>query len=555
MTSEKHVSAEDTPPQAPGLHQLSGSDFFALVAEGTRYVERYADAINALNVFPVPDGDTGTNMRLTLRAALESQDHPLDGPGTVAQVSATLARGAIFGGRGNSGVILSQFLKGLSGGLSSCDELSGADLSQALKVASVASYRAVSNPVEGTMLTVIGAAAASTPFKTDSVVDVLQAAHEAAEAALARTPEQLPILREAGVVDAGGQGVVAFLAGALAFASGKEVALEITAPAGNLSDAGVSHEFLEHTKDEQYGFCIQFVIESESLDVDAMRQQMATLATSTVVVGDDRLVRVHVHATDPGPLISLAVALGSVDQVSIQNMDRQHQEFMALQARREDRPGLAVVAVAPGEGFSRIFRDLGAATVVRGGPTMNPSVAQLLDGVGAADAEHVIILPNDANIVLAAQQAAGLSDGGLTVAPSSNVAQGIAAMLAFKPDLDLASNLAAMTSAMAEVQAGEVTTAVRSTSIGGIKVEAGQFIALFNGELTAVGESANAVLVEMLHGAEIMEGSLITLYFSGANSEASAAEAAAQIQATFTEVEVEVLEGGQPYSHYLVSIE
>ena len=263
----------------------------------------------------------------------------------------------------------------------------------------------------------------------------------------------------------------------------------------------------------------------------------------------------HVHAADPGPLLSLSVALGSVDQISVQNMDLQHQEFMALQGRGEERASLAVIAVAPGEGLSRIFRDLGAAGVLLGGPTMNPSVAQLLDSARATNAEHVILLPNHANIVLAARQAAALSAGALTVAPSSNVAQGIAAMLTFNADLDVTASLAAMASAMADVQAGEVTTAVRSTSIGGKRVEAGQFIALLDGELTAVGGTANAALVEMLHQAEIQEGSLITLYFGSASSEDLATEAAAQIQTTFAGVEIEVLAGGQPHAHYIVSIE
>ncbi len=540
----------------PPRHTLDGDAFIQLVAEGTRYVERHVDDINALNVFPVPDGDTGTNMLLTMRSALESSELPAPGDGTVAQVSAALSRGALLGARGNSGVIFSQFMKGISLGLADADECDGADLAKAFEEASTAGYEAVGNPVEGTMLTVMRAVAEGTMSMTGSAVEVLDKALSSASVALAYTPEQLPILKEAGVVDAGGQGVVAFLAGALAFASGADVPLEISTPVGGVGAVNVRQEFLEHTEEEMYGFCTQFVVHGEDLDVNDARQRVQALAGSTVVVGDDRTIRVHAHAEDPGPLLTLGVELGSVDQISIQNMDLQHQEFMALHGyTQEESSLLAVIPVAPGDGFSRIFTDLGAARVVRGGQSMNPSAAQLLDAVRKGNAAHTILLPNNSNVVMAANQAAELSEGQVSVVASKNVPQGIAAMLAFNPDLDGEANVEAMTAALSGVRGGEVTTAIRSTTIDGVAVEEGQAIALLEGKLASVGATPNEALLNMLDQTDIEEGSLVTLYRGAGSPDMTAQEAATAIQLRYSGVEVEVLEGGQPHYQYLVSVE
>ena len=535
---------------------LTGNQYRQMVVEGTRYVEQHADEINALNVFPVPDGDTGINMLLTLRAANESAELPPIGTGTVAEVSAALSRGALLGARGNSGVIFSQFMKGIAVGLADAETCDGADIVAALTSAATAGYQAVDKPVEGTMLTVMRGAAEGVADVTGSNAEVLTKALEAASVALANTPEQLPILKEAGVVDAGGQGVVAFLAGALAYVTGEEVPLEITAPVGGVAGANVSQEFLEHTEDDMYGFCTQFVVLGDGLDVDAVREQVGAMAGSTVVIGDDRTVRVHAHAENPGPLLSLGVSLGSVDQINIQNMDLQHQQFMALHGyTQEERAAMAVVAVAPGDGLTRLFRDSGAAQVVGGGQTMNPSSAQLLDAVNRANATHTFLLPNNPNIILAANQAAELAEGNVTVIPSRNIPQGIAAILAFNPDLDADANGAAMKGALGDVRSGEVTTAVRSTTLNGVAVAEGQAIAMLDGDLVAATETANEALMAMLDGAEPEDGTLITLYVGSGDLTQVAEDAAEAIEARFAGVDVEIHEGGQPHYTYLVSIE
>ncbi|MCY4447365.1 MAG: DAK2 domain-containing protein [Chloroflexi bacterium] len=538
--------------------------FRQLVLAGAGCLEANADAINALNVFPVPDGDTGINMLLTLRAAT-SAESPDAASATVGSMSSAIARGALLGARGNSGVIFSQFMKGLAGGLADCERADGAAFATALQAAADAGYQAVGNPVEGTMLSVMRAAAEAVhpPDGTSDAPDVLRTAYEAAERALAYTPEQLPVLKQAGVVDAGGQGVVAFLAGMVNFVSEEQIVLRITAPEGGLESAAanVSHEFLEHTEEEMYGYCTQFVVQGEGLDPDAVRERVMVMATSTVVVGDDRVVRIHAHAEDPGPLLSMGAELGALDQINIQNMDLQHQEFMSLHGYGEDEPEqaeavpLAVIPVAPGDGIARVFRSLGAATTVPGGQTMNPSAADIIAAVQKTNAAFTIVLPNNKNIVLAAEQAAELSDTPIAVVASRNVAQGMAAMLAFNPDLDGEENAEAMRGALNSVRSGEITTAVRSTTIDGVDVEEGQAIAILDGSLAAAAASPNDALAAMLDAAELDDGSLVTLFYGAGLAEETAEEAAAAIGARPGGIEVEVHEGGQPHYHYLVSIE
>ena len=415
------------------------------------------------------------------------------------------------------------------------------------------------------MLSVMRAAAEAVhpPDGTSDAPDVLRAAYEAAERALAYTPEQLPVLKQAGVVDAGGQGVVAFLAGMVNLVSEEQIVLRITAPEGGLESAAanVSHEFLEHTEEEMYGYCTQFVVLGEGLDPDAVRERVMAMAASTVVVGDDRIVRVHAHAEDPGPLLSIGAALGALDQINIQNMDLQHQEFMSLHGYGEDAPEqaeateLAVIPVAPGDGIARVFLSLGAAATVSGGQTMNPSAADIIAAVQKTNAAFTIVLPNNKNIVLAAEQAAELSDTPVAVVPSRNVAQGMAAMLAFNPDLDGEENAEAMRGALDSVRSGEITTAVRSTTIDGVDVEEGQAIAILDGGLAAAAASPNDALAVMLDAAELDDGALVTLFYGAGLAEETAEEAAAAIDARPGGIEVEVHEGGQPHYHYLVSIE
>lgn len=305
-----------------------------------------------------------------------------------------------------------------------------------------------------------------------------------------------------------------------------------------------------------YGYCTQFVVQGEGLDPDSMRERVMAIAASTVVVGDDTVVRVHAHAEDPGPLLSMGAAIGALDQINIQNMDLQHEQFMARHGYgAAEASAFAIVAVAAGGGIERVFEDLGAAAIVPGGQTMNPSSADILEGVKRANSQRTVILPNNKNIVLAAEQARDLSSAGVDIVPSRTVPQGIAAMLAYNPERGDDENVAAMARALAGVQSGEITTAVRSTSIDGIDVEEGQTIAILDGKLVAAGASPNAALIEMLEAAGLEDGSLVTLYHGADLAPEDAESAAAEVGSRFQGVEIEVHEGGQPHYQYIVSIE
>ena len=607
------MSASAQEPVGGGLNRggpLDGEHLGKAFEAATRCLERQRDAINALNVFPVPDGDTGTNMLLTMRSVTDEY-RQAPGPSAGA-VTAALAHGALLGARGNSGVILSQFFHGLAQGLQGKDESSGEDLAQAFKLASSAASSAVSKPVDGTMLTVIRelSMAAARQVESDQgysdPLSVWRVAVDGAKESLSMTPMQLPVLREAGVVDAGGQGVVTLLEGALGYLAGEDVdamELELVLPRldGPSSDApiigttgrpAVQEECLAATEDELYGYCTQFLIRGQGLDVDKIRQDLSGMAESTVVVGNDGLVKVHVHVHDPGPVISYSVSVGSIGEVKIDDIDQQHREFVALhrggpaagptdasltvaeQGSRPDGPlaeGIGVAAVAWGEGFVQLFQGLGCAKVVSGGQTMNPSTQELLTAAGEVGARDMILLPNNTNIVPAARQAASIASQspdlllteaeegtqGMTlhVVPSRTIPQGVAALLAFNPEGDLDSNLESMERALATVRTIEVTRAVRPAKIGQLAVNEGDYIGLLDGELVAAGDSALSALEQTLSEGGPEGGDLVTLYWGEGIEEGQALEAAARLRESTPGLDVEVVYGGQPLYQYIASLE
>ena len=590
----------DACPPGTGL-VLGGDELRAAFEAGARCLERQRDAINALNVFPVPDGDTGTNMLLTMRSVNEAC---LEAPGsTLEEVAAAMARGALLGARGNSGVILSQFFQGLAQGAGGKSHFDGHDLAQAFNLASRAAYSSVSKPVDGTMLTVLRELSLAASRHSGSsggygdVLSVWQAALEAAKEALSRTPLQLPVLREAGVVDAGGQGVVTLLEGAWLHLAGESVedhVFEVCAPAEvdpamGVPGAGtaVHQEYLDATEGELYGYCTQLLIQGDALDVGEIRFHMGTMAQSTVVVGNDQLVRVHVHAHDPGPVISYAVTQGIVSQVALENIDRQHREFVDAHRAAPTSgsgtvgraTGQAVVAVAWGEGFTSLFSGLGCSSVVTGGQTLNPSTRDLLEAAQATGASDVILLPNNSNVIPAASQAVnmtngtGASGGGIDqsfqgslrvhVVPSRTIPQGVAALLAYNPEGSLEGNLKAMGMALDSVRTVEVTTAVRPVTLGGVEVKEGQYIGLLEGDLVTAGDSALDALQRTMSlaadsGTSRMDApptELVTLYWGADIGEGQAREAATLIHAANPGLEVEVAHGGQPYYQYVASLE
>ena len=530
-------------------------------------LEEYRDTVNALNVFPVPDGDTGTNMTLTLRSGV---DRCPDGDGVAAgQVAGELAQGTFFGARGNSGVILSQFFKGFSDALQGNDDCSASDLAQALDMARVAAYGAVGSPREGTMLTVIRCAAeAALEAESADFESLLATAYEASCVALKNTPEQLPVLKEAGVVDSGGLGVVVILGGALealAPERSKAVSAEtgldsiIDSSMASLGESGQAQDqgFVHSSLEEDWGYCTEFIISGQGLSTEDVRRYCEEMGRSTVVVGDSQNVRVHVHMEDPGAAISYGVALGSVSNVKIENMDQQN---VAWAAGHSAAPApsvgapLTVVAVAAGPGLAGLFSESGCGVVIEGGQTMNPSVQQIMQGVERAGAEQTIFLPNNKNIVLTAQQVAA-NDPTVHVVPTLSVPQGVAAMLAYSPAGSLEENLAAMEEALPTVTTIEITQAVRDTSVDGVAVALGDYIALLDDELALTAQSAEDALAQAVARAGVDASAILTVY-RGADTSEDAADACVEaLEAQTPGLQVDQMYGGQPHYHYLASIE
>lgn len=536
-----------------------GRDLREMFAAATMWLERNADSINSINVFPVPDGDTGTNMYLTIRATMdEAFQAKSDAAGTVAQA---MARGALMGARGNSGVILSQIVGGIADCLCGKERFSGPDLAQALEAASDKAYKAVSRPVEGTILTVIRESAIAAKKRAgkqgSSLEAVLVSAVKAAKETVEKTPSLLPVLREAGVVDAGGQGLYVMLEGALHHVRGNTSAPLTLAPrdpaARWLGATGSLHE----GTGSAYGYCTEFLVEGADLDRSAILDKMLTLGDSVLVVGDGSLLRVHVHTPDPEAALSYGASLGSVTTVKVDHIQAQAEEFLSRPRAEVGAPSARVstVAVATGRGLVSVLRSLGATAVVQGGQTMNPSTEEILAAVEACPSSEVVILPNNQNVAMVARQAAENSTKRVKVVPTTSVPQGVAALLALDPEAGLDETESAMAEARLTVATAEVTRAVRPTAIGDLRVRKGQAIALIEGQLEVAEDSVADAVRASLGRMVTPDSSLITLY-RGADIGGGEAQALADdLAREHPSLEVELVDGGQPHYHYIVSVE
>ena len=533
-----------------------GQGFKRLVKAATLWLQHHQAAINSLNVYPVPDGDTGTNMLLTMQAAWEEiKDSPERNVGHMAR---KMAHGALMGARGNSGVILSQIWRGFARSLDSKEVYRAQDLADACQEAAATAYRGVVRPVEGTILTVARAvadAASQVVEETGDLVRVLEQMVFAAHEAVKLTPSLLPILRESGVVDAGGQGLFVILEGMLRYMRGESVAADVElGEAVDLMPAGALLE------EGGYGYDVQFLIVGQGLDVDAIRRQIAAMGECPLVVGEPTTVKVHVHVPDPGVPISYGASLGSLRDVVVEDMQAQYRDFIVqheapTEAIFSPSEEFSIVAVVMGDGLTQVFRSLGVEIVVPGGQTMNPSTQELIEAVERASAPQVVLLPNNGNVILAAEQARQLSQKPMRVIPTRSAPQGIAALLAINAQADFETNVAAMTQAMGDVEVGEVTVATRSTNINGLTVADGQIIGLHNGELIVVGEAVEDVVRELLARMEVSDYEIITLYYGEDVTADQAMALADDLAAMWPEQEIEVVAGGQPHYFYVLSVE
>ena len=531
------------------VRYFTGQQLAEMFGAATAWLERSAAEIDSINVFPVPDGDTGTNMLLTMRAAMaEAQRCSQE---SAAIVIRAMAQGALMGARGNSGVILSQILRGLAKTMDDKASLEGSDLVAGLVEGSNLAYKAVSNPVEGTILTVIreASSAAEEFFPTsNNLLAILEVIVNTARDSVARTPSLLAVLREAGVVDAGGLGLYMLLDGLLRYHRG-ELEGEYQVP----QPVAVAEPLAGAWGEGSYGYCTEFIVQGQDLSLDQIRDRMEGLGGSVMVAGDETTIRVHLHTFNPGDALSYATSLGTLRQVKVQNMDDQHQQFLAM--HKPTLIEIATVAVASGEGLKQVLRSLGASAIVHGGETMNPSTEELLRAVEAVPSEKVIVLPNNPNIVLAAEQVRGLSPKRVEVVATESIPQGVCALLAFNYEADLEANLKTMERAREAVRTVEVTTAARGAKFGDLVMEKGQPIGFVDGELVAVGDSLSQVVERVLEKMDLEECEIITLYYGADTGGGEAEELAQALCHKYPHLEVEVISGGQPHYNYIISVE
>jgi DAK2 domain fusion protein YloV len=537
---------------------LGGQDLRDMFAAATGWLEKSAPDIDALNVFPVPDGDTGTNMLLTMRSCIEESYRAPDH--SASAVAQAMARGALMGARGNSGVILSQIWRGLAQGLADKETFIGSDLASALLKASSTAYKGLSNPVEGTILTVVreAASAAQTQASSDNndLISVLEATVSAASDSVANTPSLLSVLKEAGVVDAGGQGLYTILDGALRYLKGETEQMQFRKPQIIVSNMPLATRLPQIVAADEvpYGYCTNFVIMGKRLNPDKLRKRLEKRGQSVIVVGDNSAVRVHIHTLDPGDVMSYVIPLGTLHQINIRNMDEQLQDFLEMQRERMPAVDMATVAVISGDGLADVFRSLGVTAIVPGGQTMNPSTKDLLRAVDSTASDKVIILPNNKNIVATAEQVQSLTTKSIKVVPTHTIPQGVAALLAFDYEADLEANTQLMNKAKSQVKTVEVCRAIRSTKLGGLSIRKKQLIGFLDGDLVAVSDKVTEVVNQVLARLDLDEVEVITIYYGADTKSAEAERVSATIREQHPHLEVEVVQGGQPHYNYIISI-
>lgn len=564
------------------VNTIDGAHLRGMFRAGASWLYQQKDAVDALNVFPVPDGDTGSNMYMTLAAAVREADKAVDS--SISVVAAAAAHGALMGARGNSGVILSQFFRGLAKGLEGVDEAGAADVARALSESAATAFKAVMRPVEGTILTVgreAARGAAVAARATESVLEVLSACLDEGNRALSRTPEMLPALRDAGVVDAGGQGLLVAIEGAVRYLRGKQAdtGLDVPAtaveapPAPGTAQAAAqpARAGISETHAIEFQYCTEFLIKGHGLSPDSVRGNLEGAGDSLLSVGTDQLVKVHIHTNHPGRVLEYAVQLGELSEVQIHNMAEQnvaaaakalddslatHSGGYAYSDEPKQEKLLGVVAVSVGDGLASIFRSLGADVVVAGGQTMNPSIEEIKQAVESTGAGSVVVLPNNSNVVLTAQQVVQLTDVIVSVVPTRTIPQGVAAMLSLSPDdTDAASVALAMKEAAGAVSTGEVTYAVRSSRFGGLEIREGDFIGLQEGDIVLAGSELETVASSLVERMVVGEVSIVTVYYGASVDDATADAFGETLRERFPSVEVEVQRGGQPLYFYIISAE
>ncbi|GFH43452.1 dihydroxyacetone kinase [Lactococcus hodotermopsidis] len=550
--------------------------FQEMIQAASTRLNKQAEYVNSLNVFPVPDGDTGTNMGMTItngaKAVADTQAQ------TVGEVAAVLSKGLLMGARGNSGVILSQLFRGFGQAIKDEEEFTAENLAKAFQNGVEVAYKAVMKPVEGTILTVSRGAAAFANKKaaeSDDAVEILRAALNGAKVALAKTPDMLPVLKEVGVVDSGGQGLVYIYEGFVAAATGEYIASEEFEATPAVMDEMVNAEHHKSvaghvaTEDIKFGYCTEIMVAlgqgptaKKTFDYDEFRNYLNEIGDSLLVVNDDEIVKVHVHTEDPGIVMQEGLKYGALVKVKVDNMREQHdaqviKENASEPTKSAEIKEFAVIAIAAGGGLAKIFKDMGADYVISGGQTMNPSTEDIVKAIETVNARNVIILPNNKNIFMAAQSAADVVNVPAKVVESKTVSQGLTALLAFETSKTLAENAADMTENLSEVISGQVTNAVRDTTIDGLEIRKNDWLGMVDNKIVVSEKNIHAVLTatfaQML--AENDDAEIVSIYVGADGKRKLAETLAEELSDDYPDVEVEIFNGGQPVYPYLFSVE
>lgn len=543
---------------------INGRDFYNMVVNASNKLAENSDFVNALNVFPVPDGDTGTNMSMTFKAAVKEIENI--GSDSIGEVSKKLAKGALMGARGNSGVILSQILRGISKGLEGHNEVSAKEFAFALKEGSNSAYKAVMRPTEGTILSVIRATAEEgEKSHAKDVTTLMEDVTVAAKVMLDKTPEMLPALKKAKVVDSGGMGLYIILQGMLEALKDGIVAevKDIKIGEGGTGATGAKSTA---DADIKFGYCTEFIILGDAKKATEFQNEIEPLGDSMIVVGYDDVIKVHIHTNDPGTVLAKAVKLGELSKIKIDNMREEHRELLANEIREdkekieeavelEEAKKYGFITVAMGKGITSIFKDLGVDYVIEGGQTMNPSTQDILECVDKLNAENIFILPNNKNIIMAANQAKDISDKNIIVIPTTTIPQGITCVSMFNRDADVSENEEELKELMEAVKTGSVTYAVRDTEIDGINIEEGDMLGLVEGKIKEVGKDKFEVAEKVLANMVDDDSELITVFYGEDIKEEEANSFVEKLEEKYEDCDIQLYKGDQPLYYFLMSVE
>lgn len=529
-----------------------------------KFLEDNKEEVNSLNVFPVPDGDTGTNMSLTVNSAIKEGLKQNDN--SVSKIALAASNGSLMGARGNSGVILSQLFRGFANGLEEKDTADIKTLANAFKQAANTAYKAVMKPTEGTILTVArecGDYALSIYKEEDDILEFLKKIIEKGEAVLEKTPDMLAVLKQAGVVDAGGKGLIYVLKGAYSALSGEEI-ISISSEKQIDTKPLDGHERDMQDSDIEFGYCTEFIVNTKFDDIDSFRRELSTDTDSLLVVGGEGIIKVHVHTNNPGSILQKALNLGELSDIKIDNMRYQHEEILLkseLEESQKDNGDLEIdkkysfISISTGKGIDDVFKDLNVDMIVSGGQTMNPSTEDILNAIDKTSGEYVFILPNNSNIILAAEQSKELSSRNIIVIPTKTIPQGISALLAFDEDETWEKNKDNMLETIENIKTGQVTYSVRDTEYNNTKISKDDIIGIAEGDIVSSGEEINKVAIKLLEKMIDEEISLVTILYGSDLSEEMAMELEENLLDNYEDIDIELIYGGQPLYYYIFSLE